>query len=67
MFKNIKMTLKHWFASIVLRGYGWRPRKTIYLGEPTQQWRNPFSLIWVTERIAMILLRDQLMDEYKRR
>ena len=57
MLKDIKTTLKHWFTVIVLRGYGWRPRKTIYLGKPELQWCNPFSSVWVTEKVAMKLLR----------
>ena len=67
MFETIKTTLKHLFTAIVLRGYGWRPRRTIYRGKSTQQWRNPYWSVWVPERVAARLLRIQLLDEYEHR
>lgn len=67
MLEMTKQFLRRGFRKVLLWGYGWKPRKTIYLGEPVTQWRDPMSYVWVSEKAAMKLLRVNVMDEYDRR
>lgn len=67
MFEKVKHSLIHFSKMFLLWGYGWKPKKTIYFGKPSVQWRDPLSFVWVSEKAAMKLLTVQVMDEYNRR
>lgn len=67
MLDAIKQFFIKYTRSIMLLGYGWKRRRTIYLGKPAVQWRDPMSFVWVSENAAMKLLTVQVMDEYHRR
>lgn len=56
----------HGFRMILLRGYGWKRRKTINFGEPVTQQRDPSSYVWGSGNAVMRLLLVQVMDEAKR-
>lgn len=67
MFESIKQRLINFFRISLLRGYGWKRRRTLYFGESSIQWRDPMSFVWVSEKAAMKLLTVQVMDEFQRR
>ena len=66
MIESIQQLVVKTIRAFVLRGYGWKRRKSIRLGRPTMQWRDPMSLLWYSEHTAMKLLKVQAMDEYRR-
>ncbi len=67
MIDSTKQFLNHCVRVCLLRGYGWKPKKTISFGEPTVLWRDPFSYVWVSEKAALKLLTTHAMDEFNRR
>ena len=67
MTDKLSSFLSHWFFDVLLRGSGWKRRKTIRLSLPSYQWQDPFTGLWYGEKTAVRLLKVQAMDEYRHR
>ncbi len=67
MLETTKQFLIHHFRMVILRGYGWKCRKTNKFRNSAIQYRDPNTFVWVSEKAAMRLLMVQVMDEFQHR
>lgn len=51
--------------SFTLWGYGWKRRRTIVLSSPVEQWQDPMTGLWYGEKVALRLLRVNVLDYYR--
>jgi hypothetical protein len=63
MITAIQNRIDKLYKGIVLWGYGWKSRKWSCNGEAVIQWRDPLSGLWYSEKMAVKLLKIQLLDE----
>ena len=63
MFTAIQKRTDQWYKTLLLSGYGWRRRKWGCNGEPVIQWCDPLTGLWYSEKMAVKLLKIQLLDE----
>ncbi len=63
MITALQQRIDHLYNATFLWGYKWKSRKWRCNGEPVIQWSDPFSGLWYSERMAVKLLKIQLLDE----
>ena len=63
MFTAIQKRIDQLSKILLLSGYGWRRRSWGCIGEPVIQWCDPHTGLWYSEKMAVKLLKIQLLDE----
>lgn len=63
MISALQKRIDQLYKAIFLSGYGWKSRKWRSNGEPVMQWSDPLTGLWYSEKMAVKLLKIQLLDE----